>query len=94
MNMRKILKKPIRTCVYTRIKDEKSKLLRLVKNENDTYILDKEQKIQKRGIYISASEKTLKILEKNKRYTISDEDMRIIREEILKRIKVGENDGE
>ncbi|WP_067139660.1 YlxR family protein [Oceanivirga salmonicida] len=93
MNIEKILKKPIRTCVYTRIKDEKANLLRLVKNENGTYVLDINQKIQKRAIYISASEKTLKILEKNKKYDISEKDMSIIKEEILKRIKVGVSNG-
>ncbi|WP_197407581.1 YlxR family protein [Oceanivirga salmonicida] len=87
------MKKPIRTCVYTRIKDEKANLLRLVKNENGTYVLDINQKIQKRAIYISASEKTLKILEKNKKYDISEKDMSIIKEEILKRIKVGVSNG-
>ncbi len=93
--MKKILmkKKPTRTCVYTRIKMDKDKLLRLVKSDNGTYILDKKQKIQKRGIYISVSEKTLKMLEKNKKYIIEKEDMVMIVDEIIKRIKVGESNG-
>lgn len=82
--------KPIRTCIYTKIKDFKYNLIRLVTNENSEYVLDKTQKIQKRGIYIYPSEKSLFLLEKHKKYKISKNNIEEIRKEIIEKIKVGE----
>ncbi len=94
MKKKSLMKKPIRTCVYTRIKNEKGKLLRLVKSDDGMYILDLEQKVQKRAIYISTNEKVLKIIDKNKKYPISEKEIELVKKEIMKRIKVGENNGE
>lgn len=77
--------KPIRTCVFTKKKYEKQNLLRFVKNEKGEYELDKEQKMQKRAIYLFPNEKVLDIMEKNKKYTFSIK----TQEEIRKYIKAG-----
>lgn len=77
--------KPIRTCVFTKKKYEKQNLLRFVKNEKGEYELDKEQKMQKRAIYLFPNEKVLDIMEKNKKYTFSVK----TQEEIKKYIKAG-----
>lgn len=77
--------KPIRTCVFTKKKYEKQNLLRFVKNEKGEYELDKEQKMQKRAIYLFPNEKVLDIMRKNKKYTFSVK----TQEEIKKYIKAG-----
>ena len=77
--------KPIRACVFTKKKYEKQNLLRFVKNEKGEYELDKEQKMQKRAIYLFPNEKVLDIMEKNKIYTFSVK----TQEEIKKYIKAG-----
>ncbi len=77
--------KPIRTCVFTKKKYEKQNLLRFVKNEKGEYELDKEQKMQKRAIYLFPNEKVLDIMGKNKKYTFSVK----TQEEIKKYIKAG-----
>ncbi len=77
--------KPIRTCVFTKKKYEKQNLLRFVKNEKGEYELDKEQRMQKRAIYLFPNEKVLDIMEKNKKYTFSVK----TQEEIKKYIKAG-----
>lgn len=77
--------KPIRTCVFTKKKYEKQNLLRFVKNEKGEYELDKEQRMQKRAIYLFPNEKVLDIMEKNKKYTFSIK----TQEEIRKYIKAG-----
>ncbi len=77
--------KPIRTCVFTKKKYEKQNLLRFVKNEKGEYELDKEQRMQKRAIYLFPNEKVLDIMEKNKKYTFSIK----TQEEIKKYIKAG-----
>ncbi len=77
--------KPIRTCVFTKKKYEKQNLLRFVKNEKGEYELDKEQRMQKRAIYLFPNEKVLDIMGKNKKYTFSVK----TQEEIKKYIKAG-----
>lgn len=77
--------KPIRTCVFTKKKYEKQNLLRFVKNEKGEYELDKEQRMQKRAIYLFPNEKVLDIMGKNKKYTFSIK----TQEEIRKYIKAG-----
>lgn len=79
--------KPIRTCVYTRVKKYKNELIRLVKGQNGKYFVDDNQNIQARGIYIDKSEKVLKILEKNKKYSIDIEEIN----KIIKIIKAGDS---
>ena len=66
-------------------KYEKQNLLRFVKNEKGEYELDKEQKMQKRAIYLFPNEKVLDIMGKNKKYTFSVK----TQEEIKKYIKAG-----
>ena len=66
-------------------KYEKQNLLRFVKNEKGEYELDKEQRMQKRAIYLFPNEKVLDIMEKNKKYTFSVK----TQEEIKKYIKAG-----
>lgn len=82
------MSKPIRTCVYTREKYEKSKLIRLVK-EGEVYVIDLEQKAQKRAIYVSKDVKVLDKMEKNKKYIISEDSKSKIKE----MIKGGDNFG-
>lgn len=43
---------PIRTCVLTKTKASKKKLIRLVKNDKGKFVIDERQIVQKRGIYI------------------------------------------
>ena len=66
-------------------KYEKQNLLRFVKNEKGEYELDKEQRMQKRAIYLFPNEKVLDIMGKNKKYTFSVK----TQEEIKKYIKAG-----
>ena len=72
-------------CFYKKKKYEKQNLLRFVKNEKGEYELDKEQKMQKRAIYLFPNEKVLDIMGKNKKYTFSVK----TQEEIKKYIKAG-----
>lgn len=81
----KTKKMPERTCIYTRIKALKKDMIRLVKNENDIYVLDEFKKMQKRGIYIYPCKKSLELINKNKKYKILEEDI----EKIIEYIKVG-----
>lgn len=85
MKINKTKKIPIRTCVYTKIKEKKTKMLRLVTNDDNIYILDKEKKIQKRAIYIYPCKEVINIIQKNKKYIIDDK----TKEEIIEYIKVG-----
>lgn len=59
-----------RSCIVCRQRANKSELYRIVSNENNNAILDKEQKINSRGIYICKNKKCidncLKMIEKNK----------------------------
>lgn len=57
---RKGEKMPTRSCVICRKKDEKAKLLRIVTNENNGAILDKNQKINKRAIYLCKNKECIK----------------------------------
>lgn len=85
-----MVKKTIRTCVYTRVKKEKDKLLRLVLNDNGEYILDENQKIQKRGIYLDTSKNVLLLLDKNKKYCINANSVENIKKIIENKMKVGD----
>lgn len=77
----------IRTCVYTRQKDFKKNLIRLVKNENGYYTIDEKQIIQARGIYIKPCTKVIELINKNKKYNICEAD----KQRIISIIKAGEN---
>ncbi|MEG1141985.1 MAG: DUF448 domain-containing protein [Clostridia bacterium] len=57
--------KEIRTCVVCKKKDKKCNLHRIIKC--DKYILDKEQKINKRGMYICKNIECMNRLSKNKK---------------------------
>ena len=56
---------PKRMCIITRQMKPKSELLRLVK-VNDKIIVDKKQKAQQRGFYVSCDAEILKNLKKTK----------------------------
>lgn len=59
-----------RTCIVCRHKDNKANLYRIVSDKNCVAILDKEQKINSRGIYICKQKKCIencyKMIKKNK----------------------------
>lgn len=78
--------KPIRMCVYTRTKSYKENMIRMVKNDKNIYVVDKEQKAQKRAIYVYPCKEVLKHIEKNKKYNISED----AKEYIINTVKVGE----
>ncbi len=81
----KIKKEPIRTCVYTKIKAYKKDMIRLVKNEDNVYVVDKNKKAQKRGIYIYPCEKIIDVIFKNKKYNILEDE----KKKIIEMIKAG-----
>lgn len=56
---------PKRMCLITRQMKPKSELLRLVKIDGKI-VVDKKQKIQQRGFYVSLDAETLKNLKKSK----------------------------
>lgn len=76
---------PIRTCVLTKTKASKKKLIRLVKNDKGKFVIDERQIVQKRGIYIFPCEKILNIITKQKKYDIDEK----LIEKIIEIIKVG-----
>lgn len=61
---------PTRSCIICRTKNEKSKLLRIVCDEQNQAIFDNKQKINKRAIYfcneISCIKKAINMIEKGK----------------------------
>lgn len=63
MRQRKI---PMRTCVVTREKLEKQKLLRIVRNKELGVKVDETGKLNGRGVYIKRDIEVLKIAKKNK----------------------------
>ena len=56
---------PKRMCLITRQMKPKSELIRLV-NLNGKIVVDKKQKMQQRGFYVSSDAETLKNLKKSK----------------------------
>lgn len=83
----------IRTCVITKKKLDKSKLLRLALNKaNNTYIFDEKQKIQSRSIYILPEYEVLDKLSKNKKYKIEPEEFLKILDYLKKNIKEKKQD--
>lgn len=78
----------IRTCVVTRAKEKKERLIRLAKIEsNNTYVFDENQKMQSRAIYIVKTYEALDKLSKNKKYNISSEELMKILKYLEKNIK-------
>ncbi len=63
---------PERTCVCCRKKNEKGEFFRLSKVE-DSYVLDKEMKIQNRGFYVCKNQDCIEKLSKHKKYNIDME---------------------
>lgn len=76
----------IRTCVYTRTKSNKKNMIRLVKNDDNKFVIDHNQKIQKRAIYIYPCNKVIDIIKKNKKYLMDDD----VQNEVISIIKAGE----
>lgn len=60
-------KKLIRTCIGCRQKDDKGKLIRIVKNKNGEIKVDFEQKLDGRGAYICRRKDCFeKVIKRNK----------------------------
>ncbi len=81
---------PVRSCIVCRKKNEKANLLRIVTDSNNNSVLDCNQKINSRAIYICNDRKCLehclKLLEKNKLKTkikINNDSLKIVIESIL-----------
>jgi len=55
---------PIRCCVACRNRKEKNELYRIVADENSNAVLDREQVINKRGIYICKDKNCILSLQK------------------------------
>ncbi len=58
--------KPQRMCSVCRERFDKDELLRIVKNQNGEVCIDKEQRLQGRGMYICKSDKCLAVAEKRR----------------------------
>lgn len=77
-----------RTCIVTKQKLSKDKLIRLALNKNtNSYVFDEKQKIQSRSIYIVKTMEALDKLTKNKKYKIDPEECLKILEYIKKQTK-------
>lgn len=63
-----------RTCIICRAKKIKNELFRIVENEN-SYILDEKQVVQKRGAYVCKSHECIKRLSKHKKIKVAIEEL-------------------
>lgn len=75
---------PIRTCIYTKKKADKYKMIRIVL-ENGIYVLDKEMKKQSRGKYIYPCDEIKELIYKNKKYNLSNQEKEKILSYILEK---------
>ena len=66
---------PERTCVICRAKNEKSKLFRLAKLNEISYVFDKEQKKQSRAVYVCKSLNCLGKLAKHNKVKLDSQDL-------------------
>ena len=59
-------KKPTRMCVACRKRDDKERLIRIVKDAGGAAVLDGQQKMQCRGVYICKNEECIKKAQKSR----------------------------
>ena len=59
-------KKPARMCVACRKRDDKEKLLRIVKDGGGTAVVDRLQKMQCRGVYLCKNDECIKKAQKSR----------------------------
>lgn len=66
---------PERTCVVCREKGPKESFFRIVEGEGGKFVFDRNGKAQKRGYYVCKTHECIKRISKNKKYSLSMDDL-------------------